>query len=236
MKKFTMTSNKLKIIAVSAMLFDHFIGGFVPISDIYSIILRIPGRIAAPIMCFMISEGYKHTHDVKKYILRLFVFSLISHIPYNLYFGLGFFQTTSVMWGLFLGLLALTVIKSDKYNVIIKSGVLLLCCFLSIRANWNYLAVLWIVAFGVFSGNFKKQALSLIIIGLIQIIPIYIGIGPVTENCPHFYRFGIYLALPLLYLYRGEKGRSSVLLSKFFYYFYPVHLVVLYVIKLLWTK
>jgi hypothetical protein len=236
MKRFTLTSNKLKIIAVIAMVFDHFIGGFIPAYDIYSIILRIPGRIAAPIMCFMIAEGYKHTHNVKKYILRLFIFSLISHIPYNLYFGLRFFQATSVMWSLFLGLLALTIVKSDKYNVIIKAAAVLVCCFLSIRANWNYLAVLWIVAFGVFNGNFKKQAFSLILIGLIEIIPVYLGVGPVIESCPHFYRFGIYLALPILYLYNGEKGRSSTFLSKFFYYFYPLHLVLLYIFKMLWTK
>ena len=65
MKRFTLTSNKLKIIAVIAMVFDHFIGGFIPAYDIYSIILRIPGRIAAPIMCFMIAEGYKHTLETR---------------------------------------------------------------------------------------------------------------------------------------------------------------------------
>ena len=232
MKYISLTSNKLKLIAVAAMVFDHFVGGFLVTDNIFGIILKTPGRIAAPIMCFLIAEGYFHTHNLNKYLLRLFVFALISHLPYNLYFSLGFFEATSVMWSLFLGLLALSVIKQEKLNIIIKTLAVIVCCVLSVRANWNYLAVLWIVFFGIFRGDYKKQMISLVLVGLLQIIPVYLGVGPVIESGPHFFRLGIYLSIPLLYFYKGERGKNSKWISRFFYWFYPLHLIVFYLIRL----
>lgn len=232
MKKISLTSNKLKTIAITAMIFDHFIGGFVPINGFWSLLLRMPGRIAAPIMCYLIAEGYYHTKNLNKYIFRLFVFSLISHLPYNLYFGLELFQATSVMWSLCLGLIALSVYKKENINIYLRILAVFICCILSVRANWNYLAVLWILFFGIFKGNIKKQTAALLFIGLLQIVPVYLGVGPVIESCPHFYRFGIYLSIPLIYLYNGEKGKGSKFISKIFYFIYPVHLMILYLLKL----
>ena len=233
MKRIQLSSNELKIIAVIAMVFDHFVGGFVPVDSTFGLLLRCPGRIAAPIMCYLISEGYFHTKNLNKYISRLFIFSLISHVPYNLYFNLGFFQATSVMWSLCLGLIALASVNNEEIPILLKISIVGVCCLLAVRANWNYIAVLWIVFFGIFRGDRKKQFIAFTLIALIEIIPIYIGIGPVKESYPHFYRFGIFLALLIIRLYNGEKGKGGKNLSRLFYIVYPLHLLLLYIIRIL---
>ncbi len=93
-----LTGNQLKIVAVIAMTFDHIMGGFVPHDTMAGLALRFPGCVAAPIMCYMVSEGWRYTSDRKRYFLRLLIFSALSHFPYNLYFGFSPFQATSVIW------------------------------------------------------------------------------------------------------------------------------------------
>ncbi|MEA4833270.1 MAG: TraX family protein [Oscillospiraceae bacterium] len=234
MKKWSFNSNQLKIIAIIAMFFDHVVTGFISHNTLIGLILHIPGRIAAPIMCYMIAEGYHHTSNIKKYITRLLIFAVISHLPYNLYFGFKFFQATSIIWGLALGLIALTAVKSDRLHFVVKLFVLALCCALSVTANWNYVAVLWIVVFGLFYGDFKKQMLGFCTVGVIcHLIPTYINFGPSHKGYPHWYQLGIFLAIPVLALYNGERGKKSKFITWFFYIFYPVHLIMLYLIKLL---
>ncbi|MDN6607892.1 MAG: conjugal transfer protein TraX, partial [Tetragenococcus halophilus] len=67
-----------------AMIVDHTTFWLVPSDTLFYVILRMIGRLAAPIMCYLISEGYFHTSNKKKYLKRLFIFALISHYPYIL--------------------------------------------------------------------------------------------------------------------------------------------------------
>ena len=108
-----MTSFALKIIALISMFIDH--SGYYMMGH-FSFFNYI-GRIAFPIFAFQISEGYKHTKNLKKYFLRLSLFALISQIPYSLFllkyhgnpYGLNIFFT------LFLGLLAIYL-----YDYVVK--------------------------------------------------------------------------------------------------------------------
>ncbi len=228
-----LTSNQLKVIAIIAMFFDHVVGVFFLYDTLLGQGLRIPGRIAAPIMCYMIAEGYHHTSSKKKYIVRLIIFAIVSHLPYNIYFGFTFFQATSVIWALAMGLIALTAVKSNKFNIFIKLVVLIACCALSVTANWNYIAVLWIVIFGVFYGSIKKQMLGFCAVGIIfYLVPTFLDFGLMHEGYPHWYPLGIFLAIPLLALYNGERGKKSKFITWFFYIFYPAHLIFLYLLKI----
>jgi len=94
------------------MIVDHTTFWLVPNDTLLYVVLRMFGRLAAPIMCYLISEGYFHTSNKKKYLKRLFIFALISHYPYILYFDLTSFQATSIIWGLFAGFLALSISQS----------------------------------------------------------------------------------------------------------------------------
>ena len=101
-----MSAFVLKIIALISMACDHtsylIYGKFS--------FLNYIGRLAFPIFAFQISEGYIHTNNLKKYFMRLFLFALISQIPFSLFrssyisgFGLNIFFT------LFLGLGAIKI-------------------------------------------------------------------------------------------------------------------------------
>ena len=66
-----------------------------------------------------------------------------------------------------MGLVALTAIKNDRLNVFFKIATLIVCCLLAITANWNYITVLWVVAFGLLHGNFKRQMLGFFVVAVI---------------------------------------------------------------------
>ena len=94
-------SFQLKWIAVITMIIDHT--GAVLFPD--DMVFRYIGRIAFPIFCFLLVEGFFHTRDVRKYMLRLGLFALISEIPYDLAFRdtVLEFEHQNVFFALLLG-------------------------------------------------------------------------------------------------------------------------------------
>jgi len=220
------TSNTLKYIAIIAMFFDHLFAVFLSQDSVEGILSRIPGRVVAPIMCYLIAEGFFYTSNVKKYINRMLVFAAISHFPYVIYFDLPWWGATSVIWSLTLGLIALTIAKNEKLAIYIKGPAIILCCFLAVPADWNYVAVLWILFFGIFRGQFTKQMISFAVIGIVfHLIPSINNLGWGQLN-----QLGIFLAIPLLAIYKGRRGRKSNFMKWGFYVFYPLHLVLLYLL------
>jgi hypothetical protein len=100
---------------------------------------------------------------------------------------------------------------------------------LAVPADWNYVAVLWILFFGLFRGQTEKQLLSFAIIGILfHIIPSISEIGW-TQS----YQIGIFLAMPLLLFYKGRQGKKSNLMKWGFYAFYPFHLLLLELVKMI---
>lgn len=96
-----LNSFQLKCIAVITMIIDHT--GAVLFPD--NMTLRYIGRIAFPIFCFLLVEGFFHTRDVRKYMLRLGMFAVISEIPYDLAFRdtVIEFEHQNVFFTLFIG-------------------------------------------------------------------------------------------------------------------------------------
>ena len=77
---FGLSSFALKCIALITMIIDHVGAILYPEARV----LRIIGRIAFPIYAFLVAEGFYHTKNVKKYMLRLLLFALVSEIPFDL--------------------------------------------------------------------------------------------------------------------------------------------------------
>ena len=77
-----LNSNQIKLIAIIAMTIDHvtwlLFPGFQQTWWVYG--LHIIGRLTAPIMWFFIAEGFYYTSNVKKYILRLFIFAIETRV------------------------------------------------------------------------------------------------------------------------------------------------------------
>mgnify|MGYP000161078667 FL=1 len=71
-----LNGNQIKMIAIIAMFMDHFATTFYPNYEKYwwLLLIHLIGRVAAPIMWFMVVEGYTHTHSLKKYLERLLIF------------------------------------------------------------------------------------------------------------------------------------------------------------------
>ncbi len=196
-------------------------------------ILRLVGRIAFPIFCFLIYEGFVHTSDVKRYLTRLGILALVSELPFNLIVSrvntgksaLFYPQLQNTVLALFLALLMLTVMKRMEAAEItpkatIKQFIGQLVCLLVFavvailcRVDYSYLGILAIGAFYLFRNSKKLQ----IICGAVLFL---------SSNIAALFAF-----IPI-YMYNGTLLRSKKF-QYFFYIFYPAHLLVLYGISLL---
>ncbi len=232
-----LTGNKLKLIAILSMTLDHVICVLFPNypTDWWIIALHILGRLAAPIFWFMISEGYHYTRNVKNYLLRLFIFAVIGHFAYNFAFGIPFvpfktscFNQTSVIWPLFLGVLGLVIVNCEKLKQWQKTLMVFLLAALAFPSDWSSPAFLVILYMGRNRDNFKKQmCMMLLWIGLYAIIYM-IFINPIYGMI----QMGVAFSIPLLKNYNGQRG-SFKGMKYFFYWYYPFHLVICGIIRIL---
>lgn len=237
-----MSANTLKTIAIVAMFIDHIAWAFVPTASLLGQIMHMIGRLTVPIMCYLIAEGYHYTHNLKKYAIRLGIFALISHFPF-IYFetgklpiyysdGIHFIFQTSVMYTLFLGLLALTVWNNQKLKDYTKKLLIALICIASLPGDWTFLAVLWILIFGIKHGNIKKQMIGFSMISSFLALGIlFSGINGIWWG--QIFQLGVYFAIPLLYRYNGKRGynENHKWVRWLFYIFYPLHLLIIGLIK-----
>lgn len=215
----------LKVLAIVAMLLDHIAAVFLSYGTMPYMLMRGFGRIAFPIFCFLIVEGYFHTRDVKKYMFRLAGFAIISEIPFDLCFYHKFFywEHQNVFFTLLVGLVAICTIDkirkqfSASYvqGLVLQFAVIILAMIVAwfLRTDYQMLGILIIMAFYVNRGNMVQIALSLFVITLC------------LGNSIQFY--SLFALFPLC-LYNGEKGPS---MRYVFYVFYPAHLLILYAVS-----
>lgn len=231
-----LNANTLKLIAVLAMVLDHAATVFLADTAPAALFFHAVGQIAAPIMCFFVAEGYAYTSNLKKYLLRLFIAAVISHVPYALCFKFTvweFWYVTGVLWGLFLGLLAVTLWKRLRAPVWVRLLLLGLCCLLAYPANWNYIAVLWIFGFAVFRESPKKQWAFFGLVTLLYVLQYFVY----GSTLPVWLRpFVLLLCVPLLLCYNHTLGRRSKVLQWGYYLFYPAHLLVLTLLREIFTR
>ncbi|MGX7196570.1 TraX family protein [Enterococcus olivae] len=225
--KLKFNANTLKIIAVIAMIIDHSAYWWVSSGSTSYLVLSGIGRIVAPIMCYFVAEGYFYTSSKLKYLGRMFLFALVSHFPYVLYFDMDWWSGTSVIWTLFMGLLALTILKSPKILSVEKLILIIFCLMLVKDADWNYIGVLWILGFGFFRGRFSLQMVAFVVIGFVlYLLPSYL-----QEESFISLRLGMLLSIPLLALYDGTRGKNSTVIKWGFYIAYPLHLLILFILR-----
>lgn len=233
-----LSGSALKWIAIVCMLIDHIAWRFVPFSSAAGQAMHVVGRVTAPTMCFFIAEGYRYTRDVKRYALRLFVFALISQVPFTFYesgkFSFvtfeNFSESFSVIYTLLLSLLAVWAWDAVK-NPTLRFLAVLGLCVLSLPGDWMFMDIVFSLIFYRFRGDFKSQALwfSVFAGGMV----LFFCFSAAQSGRPftgQLFQAGVFLSLPLLGLYNHSRGGGRY--SKWaFYIFYPLHLLVLGLIK-----
>ena len=219
---------QLKYIAFASMFIDHFnkaiitpfltgTGPMVIITTIFDIL----GRIAFPIFAFMVVEGFFKTKSRWSYLRNLLIFAVISEIPYDMFQSAEFVNTWSqnILWGLALGLFTIMVI--DRLKDYIKKRPLwifvsLLIVALSslgsmlISSDYEYYAIIIIYLYYLF---YNKRLLATGLGYLVIIKEIYAILGFAT-----------------VLLYNGEKGKQNKIFN---YLFYPVHLLIFGIIRMI---
>ncbi len=221
---------ELKLIAIISMLADHVNKaliypylesnhGFLAfISDVFDII----GRIAFPLFCFMLVEGYFKTRNRKKYLLNLLLFGVISEVPFDMFTTASFFNMNwnNVMFTLALVLVTVWIIDTLKEKMQKRP-----------KALWYLVSILIVLGMCIVS-----MSLSLdyehhaILIGyffyLFHDMPVFaipFGYASMFKEPWALLGFGLTLT------YNGERGKQHKML---YYWFYPVHLLILGLLRL----
>ena len=238
---FELTSMTLHIMAMLLMLCDHLWATIIPGNNWLTCI----GRIAYPIFAFMIVEGYFHTHNLKKYGGRLFLCALISEIPFNLVIGSRFFYPIhqnvifTFLIGIFLIHLNEKARRSGKLflRILIGLATITLGFILGLITfvDYNYAGVFTILAFYFFRGRNWWQLLGQAVCLYYINFEILQGVGyelTILGQNVFFVQQGFaLLALIPIWLYRGKQGPYNKYLKWLYYGFYPVHLLLLAVIR-----
>lgn len=222
----------LKLIACATMFIDHF-GAAIVISlrvpyraELYYA-CRIIGRIAFPIYCFLLCEGIRHTRNPKRYILRLAIGILLSEFPFDLLFWGG------ITW------------EHQNVMVTLTLGAIMLLCMGKTEKKW--LRLLLVIPFAilaeVFACDYGGWGIAAVaVFALMPSLPaqtVCLGLVCWLMNSFAVPGLGVpielfaVLAMVPIALYSGGKLTGSAAVQWGFYLFYPLHLLILWIISAL---
>lgn len=205
-----MTGFQLKLLAMLAMTADHIGAVFFPEIPL----LRWIGRLAMPVLCFFIGEGLRHIRSPRRYLLRLTGFALLSELPFDLAFYGGIeWGHQNVYFTLALGLLALWAIQSRGMEGWLLALTAALAAEL-LGCDYGMYGVLLILLLDRFHRARSEQLAAAALLNLA-----FFGLQTQTLSL---------IALPLLWLYNGKRGRDD---RRLFYLYYPAHLCVLGILR-----
>lgn len=237
MKKWSISAFTLHILAMAFMLSDHLWATVVPGHQWMTGV----GRLAFPIFAFMIVEGYYHTHDLKKYMLRLLVWALLTEIPFDLMYGSTMFYPyhQNVLWTFLISLCCIAGIehvkkRGVKWQTAVAgigiSAIGIVAGFVGMVDYYGF-GVMTVLVFYLFRGrkwyHYAGQLVSLYYIHAV----LFAGLQyPVTLfgwqfEIPH--QGLALLSLIPIWLYKGEQGPHNKKIQFLFYAFYPVHMAIL---------
>lgn len=222
---------------MACMLLDH-IWGILSSGGLW---MTCVGRIAFPIFAFQIAEGYAHTKNFKKYLLRLFLFALVSEIPYNYLSGGSWFNPLgqNVMFTFCLSLLLIRLIdkawaKHWAWGVVTAAVGAFVGYWVGTFTFVDYYGhgVLMVLVFRLFRSvkfGWFIQLAAMICINVFMIRGLGFEVGEVFIPTQAF----AVLAMIPIALYNGEQGIRSKAFQYACYAFYPVHIVILVLIGML---
>ncbi len=186
-------------------------------------IMRMIGRISFPIFCFLLIEGFLHTHNLKKYIGRMLLFAVASEIPFDLAFmgKVCDWGYQNVFLTLVIGLLVLTGFQMIREKEEMHRIVMIILHVLILAAGMG-------AAFLIKSDYGAYGVLTVAVMYLLRKNRIWeLLAGCTVLTVMSFVEFSSFIVILPVHFYNGKKGWN---MKYFFYFFYPVHLLILYLI------
>ena len=239
--KLSLSNSALHILAMVFMLCDHMWATVIPGNQW----LTCVGRLAFPIFAFLIVEGYFHTSNLRKYVLRLLLCAIISEIPFNLMYSSSVINPfhQNVIWTLLMGLgwIHLNERVKKRGNKLLSAVVLAVSVFAGYLlgiisfADYNGAGVATILVFYILRKRslwcFLGQVVLLYYINVEVLSGLYFEIA-VGDTTLHIVQQGLALfALIPIWLYNGRKGYHSRWFQYVCYGFYPVHMLALHLLR-----
>lgn len=225
-----LSGSVLKLIAMITMLIDHtaafLLRYYQPATEpLFSIkgasysfyrVCRDVGRVAFPIFCFLLVEGFLHTRDRRKYAGNLLIFALISEIPWNFAQGgtLLYSQKQNVFFTLFLGFLGIYAIEYfwEKQIMQLACLTVLFAAAYYLKADYGWKGYIFILIMYGFRHYGAAQA--------------------VIGSCWLHYEWKACFAFLSINMYNGERGFIKGKAAKYFFYlFYPLHITILVILR-----
>lgn len=228
-----LSGSALKVLAMVIMLIDHtasFLLRYYPPATKalfqigttpYSLyrIMRDVGRAAFPIFCFLLVEGFLHTHNRFKYGRNLLIFACISEIPWNFAQNgsLLFPEKQNVFFTLFLGYLAFCLVEQFEQNQTLQLLCILALLAVSyfLKADYGYRGYVFLLIMYFLHSHKPAQA--------------------VIGSCWLLYEWKACFAFLSLNMYNGKRGFIQGKWAKYFFYaFYPLHIAILVILRKIW--
>lgn len=235
--RYGLSGNTLKLLALIIMIVDHVGAVLLPQYRI----LRYIGRLAFPIYCFLITEGVIHTKNIYRYGARLLAFAFISELPFDLaiHGKLLEFTDQNVYFTLFIGMVTVYITRVMDETKGLMAFMLGMGIALLMKVDYSAYGIIMIYCFYKFREN---PVWMLITIGITNYI---MGIGGTGSQ-----KYAVFAMIPI-FLYSGKKSYrekelltdntnnsagsvksvGEILLQYGFYAAYPIHLIILYLIK-----
>lgn len=210
-----LNSFDLKMIALLTMVIDHLGAIFFP--EIGS--LRIIGRVAFFLYAFMIAEGIYHTKNIKKYIYKLFLWAIISEIPFDFaFFGKVFyFDLQNIFWTLLISVIPLSFFR-ENHNIYLKLFLLISAPIIALLLKFDYswYGVLLIYCFYFFKNKYLYQTMLISYLSFTFAITSF------------FFQIFFFLGLIPTWFYNGKLGKKT---GNWYYSFYAIHIAVFGIIN-----
>jgi len=210
----------LKWIAIITMTVDHVGVMLYPEFTV----LRFIGRFSFPLFAYLLILGIENTRNIRYYFTRLFIFALISQVPFFLALDYGPFDSLNIFFTLSSGLLFVYFFKKSSVFVLVPVFASLVLPF-----DYGIYGIAVIGCIFILKENTKFGVFSLVLINTLFLVPWNIQFLSIS-------------AIPLILLHKNgslkitrettEEVTIPLWRKYFFYVYYPLHLTLLYIIKL----
>ena len=223
-----LSSFALRALALLAMLFDHAGLALFPSSGIF----RCIGRMAFPLYCFLLVQGFVHTKNLRAYFRRLLLLAILSEIPFDLLiFGrISSSMEQNVLFSLLFGLMALTACRMLESRPV---QALLVCVTLAtsamaLRLSYGWLSVVLCLVLYLF----RERRLFVVLgtAGTLLLYTLSLLLSGVKLSWVLVSLCALFSLIPIL-LYSGRPGPRPPALTFLFYVSYPAHLLVLVLLR-----